>query len=286
MKIREVKYQIISDLQYKYPIGLLCQIAGVSRGSYYKYLNRPAKIYDDIKDKILRIYEKSKKRFGYRLIKSKLKEEYGLIVNHKKILRLMRELGIKSITRKRKKSTIGEVLGVKENLLNRNFTASRPGEKYVTDITYIPTKATMTYLCVVIDLYDNSVVSSFVSDKQDKWLSINAIKQLSNKRNLRGSIIHSDQGVHYRSIKYIELLEKLGVKQSMSRKGNCWDNAKAENFFSHYKCEEIYLYDRMLEDYNEVYGITEEYINYYNVYRPQERLGGLPPLRYRDENAA
>lgn len=286
MKIREVKYQIISDLQYKYPIGLLCQIAGVSRGSYYKYLNRPAKIYDDIKDKILRIYEKSKKRFGYRLIKSKLKEEYGLIVNHKKILRLMRELGIKSITRKRKKSTIGEVLGVKENLLNRNFTASRPGEKYVTDITYIPTKATMTYLCVVIDLYDNSVVSSFVSDKQDKWLSINAIKQLSNKRNLRGSIIHSDQGVHYRSIKYIELLEKLGVKQSMSRKGNCWDNAKAENFFSHYKCEEIYLYDRMLEDYNEVYGITEEYINYYNDYRPQERLGGLPPLRYRDENAA
>ena len=198
----------------------------------------------------------------------------------------MRELGIRSITRKRKKSTIGEVSGVKENLLNRNFIASRPGEKYVTDITYIQTKTAMTYLCVVIDLYDNSVVSSIVSDKQDKWLSINTIKQLSNKRNLRGSIIHSDQGVHYRSIKYIELLEKLGVKQSMSRKGNCWDNAKAENFFSHYKCEEIYLYDRILEDCNEVHDITNEYISYYNDYRPQKKLGGLPPAKFTGKQAA
>lgn len=286
IKIKEFKYQIISKLQYKYPIGLLCELAGVSRTSYYKYINKPAKNTDELEEKILKIYEKSKKRFGYRSITDKLKEEYNLVVNHKKVLRIMRELGIKSIVRRKKEKPVDGPLGIKENLLQRNFTASKRGEKYVTDITYIPTKSKMMYMCVIIDLFDGAVVSKVISDKQDKWLTINTVRKLNKKVNLRGAIIHSDQGTQYRSIKYIELLEDLGVKQSMSRKGNCWDNAKAENFFSHFKCEELYLYDRYLIDYNEVLDIANDYINYYNTYRPQKRLGGLPPAKYIGQKVA
>ena len=198
----------------------------------------------------------------------------------------MRELGIKSITRRKKKKVSDGALGVKDNLLNRNFTAKKKGVKYVTDITYIPTRSKMTYLCVIMDLYDGEIVSRVVSDKQNKKIVIHAVKKLAKKANLSGAIIHSDQGAQYRSIEYIELLEKLGVKQSMSRKGNCWDNAKAENFFSHFKCEEIYLYDRQIVDLNEVKSIVNNYLSYYNSYRPQKRLGGLPPIKYTERQAA
>lgn len=286
LKIREIKYKIIEKLQYKYPIGLLCQIAGISRDSYYKYKNRPSKITDNLEEKILRIYEKSGKRFGYRPIKSKLKEEYNLIVNHKKVLRIMRKLGIQSIVRRKKKKMIEDVQGVKENILNRDFTADKRGQKYVTDITYIPTQSSMQYMCIIMDLYDSKIVSRVISEKQDKWITINAIKQLVKKVDLKGALIHSDQGVQYRSIKYIELLEKLEVTQSMSRKGNCWDNAKAENFFSHFKCEELYLHERHLSGYNEVFDIANNYIEYYNTYRPQKRLGGLPPVKYVSRKVA
>jgi len=273
-------------LQYKYPVELLCEIAGVSRDSYYKYLKRPAKITDELEKKIIQIYEESGKRFGYRSIKDKLKEKYNLVVNHKKVLRIMRELGIKSIVRRKKKKSSDGALGVKDNLLKRDFTAKRKGLKYVTDITYIPTRSKMTYLCVIMDLYDGQIVSKVVSDKQNKGLVIDAVKKLAKKVDLNGAIIHSDQGTQYRSIKYIELLEELGVKQSMSRRGNCWDNAKAENFFSHFKCEEVYLYDRQLDDLNEVKKIVNKYLTYYNNYRPQRRLGGLPPIKYTEQKVA
>lgn len=285
-KIREIKYKIISHLQYKYPLELLCEIAGVSRDSYYKYLKRPAKITDELEKKIIQIYEESGKRFGYRSIKDKLKEKYNLVVNHKKVLRIMRELGIKSIVRRKKKRVSDGALGVKDNLLKRDFTAKKKGVKYVTDITYIPTRSKMTYLCVIMDLYDGQIVSKVVSDKQNKGLVIDAVKKLAKKVDLNGSIIHSDQGTQYRSIKYMELLEELGVKQSMSRRGNCWDNAKAENFFSHFKCEEVYLYDRQIDDLNEVKKIVAKYLTYYNNYRPQRRLGGLPPIKYTEQKAA
>lgn len=247
---------------------------------YYKYRNKPATVSSDLEEKIIKIYEKSGKRFGYRSIKEKLKEEYNLIVNHKKVLRIMQELGLKSITRRKKKNKVETLIDAKDNILKRDFSAKKKGEKYVTDITYIPTKSTMTYLCVIMDLYDGEIVSEVISDKQDKWITINAVEKLARKVDLKGSIIHSDQGIQYRSIKYIELLEKFGVRQSMSRKGNCWDNAKAENFFSNLKCEELYLYERALSDINEVNYLVAKYLSYYHTYRPQKRLGGLPPLKY------
>jgi transposase InsO family protein len=192
----------------------------------------------------------------------------------------MQKHDIRSIIRKKDKKPKEQAI-IKENLLNRDFKADRPGVKFATDITYIPTRRKMTYLCTVIDLFNNEPVAWKVSDCQDKSLSIDTIKQLSGKYDLNGSIIHSDQGVHYTNKQYVELLKELKVKQSMSRKGNCWDNAKMESFFSHYKCESIHLMGGKLIDTRDVEEITNEYIDYYTNMRPQSKLGGMPPSLYR-----
>jgi len=144
-----LKYQAIMHIELDHPVWLLCEIAGVSRASYYKYKKRPAKKDTELEEKIIEIYNKSNKRAGYRTVTFLLKNKYNLKVNHKKVYRIMKENNLSSIVRKkfRKPKTQAEI---KENLLNRDFTASRPGEKFVTDITYIPTPRTMTYLCTII----------------------------------------------------------------------------------------------------------------------------------------
>jgi putative transposase len=269
------------DIETEHPVWLLCEIAGIKRSTYYRYKNKPVKKETELEKKIIDIYNKSNKRAGYRSITLLLKNIYNLKVNHKKVYRIMKENHIGSIVRKKFRKPKEQAI-VRENLLNRDFKSSRPGEKFVTDITYIPTQRTMTYLCTVIDLFNNEPVAWKVSDSQDKSLTIETIKKLSQKFDLTDSIIHSDQGVHYTNHAYVELLNKLKVKQSMSRKGNCWDNAKAESFFSHYKCETIYLMGKKIKDQNDVSELTEEYMDYYINYRPQKNLGGVPPRLYKE----
>jgi transposase InsO family protein len=269
------------SLELKYPVWLLCEIAGISRSSYYKYKKKPLNKNTEIEKHIIDIYNKSNKRAGYRTIKFILKNRYNLVVNHKKILRIMQENGIQSIIRKKKYKKPEKAI-IKENILNRDFKSMKPYEKFVTDITYIPTRHKMIYLCTIIDLFNNEPIVYKISDSQDKSLSIDTIKKLSSKHNLKDSIIHSDQGIHYTNKDYTGLLKDLGIKQSMSRKGNCWDNAKAESFFSHYKCEAIYLMTKKMEDINDVVQITEEYMDYYINDRPQKSLGGLSPSAYKN----
>jgi len=269
-------------LELEYPIWLLCEIAGVSRASYYKYKKKPLNKNVEIDEIIIDIYNKSNKTAGYRTIKYILKNEYNLTVNHKKIQRIMHENDIQSIIRKKKYKRI-ETVTIKENILNRDFEALEPGKKFVTDITYIPTQHKMVYLCTVIDLFNNEPVVWNISDSQDKNLSLDAIKELSKKYNLNGSIIHSDQGVHYTNNEYINLLRELGAIQSMSRKGNCWDNAKAESFFSHYKSETIYIMKKKIKNIDDVIQITEQYMDYYTNRRPQKSLGGMPPSDYKQK---
>ena len=262
-----------------FPIWLLCWIAGISTSSYYRYKKRPLNASSETEDKILDIYIKSGKRAGYRAIRDTLSYKYNLTVNHKKVYRIMRENGISSIVRKKKRMPKEKVI-LRENILNRSFQAKAPGEKFVTDITYIPTTRTMAYLCTVIDLYNNEPVVWNISTTQDKNLSLETIKTLAKKYNLENSIIHSDQGVHYTNNAYVELLKKLKARQSMSRKGNCWDNAKAESFFAHLKSETIHLMKKRIKDLNEVERMIEQYMDYYINDRPQKALGGLSPRAY------
>lgn len=274
-----MKYKAILELELEYPVWLLCEIAGVSRSAFYKYKQKLIKEPDEIESLVIDIFNKSNRRAGYRTIKFILKSKYNLIVNHKKIQRIMRKNGLYSIVRKKHRKP-QEQLTVMDNLLERDFTSTEPGKKFVTDITYIPTPRKMVYLCTVIDLYNKEPVAWNISDTQDRYLSIDTIKQLATKIDLEGSTIHSDQGVHYTNKDYVALLKELKVNQSMSRKGNCWDNAPAESFFSHYKCETIYLMKNQIKDFNDVQQITEEYMNYYTNDRPQKSLGGLSPKAY------
>ena len=267
-------------LELKYSVVLLCKVAGLSTSSYYDYKKKPLSKNEEIDELILAIYNKSNKRAGYRMIKYILRNEYKLIVNHKKVYRIMKKLGIRSIIRKKRKIS-KEKAYVKEDLLKRDFTALEPGKKYVTDITYIPTSRKMVYLCTIIDLFNNEPVSWTVSDQQDKALSLDTLAKLVKKTNLKGSIIHSDRGVHYTCKKYVSTLKELEVQQSMSRKGNCWDNACAESFFSHFKAETLRIMKKKIRSVNDVIQMTEEYMDYYIHYRPQKKLGGLPPSMFK-----
>jgi putative transposase len=268
------------QLETKYPVGVLCEIAGVSRSAFYNFKHKKPCSAAEIDDIIINLYNKSNQRAGYRAIKMRLKTVCGLTVNHKKVQRIMAKYSLKSVVRTKYKKTKEEI-SIKPNILNRDFSAAKPNRKYATDITYIPTQNKMMYLSTIIDLYDNYPVAWNLSDNQDKSLSIDTIKILANKVDLSGAIIHSDQGIHYTNNDYVAYLKNLGVTQSMSRKGNCWDNACAESFFSQYKCECIYLYKNRIKTPFDVIEITEEYFDYYINDRPQKRLDGLTPGEYR-----
>lgn len=226
------------------------------------------------------IFKKSGKRFGYRRVTSVLRNQYNLKINHKKVQRIMLEKGLKSIVRPKYKVKNEERIAF-PNILNRDFSVSMPNKKFATDITYIPTRTKMMYLSAVVDLYDNYPVVWKLSDSQDKFLSVDTIKKLSSKVDLNGCTIHSDQGIHYTNKEYVSLLKKHNVTQSMSRKGNCWDNACAESFFSQYKCECIYLYKNRIKSPKDVEELTKEFFDYYINFRPQARLDGLTPAQYR-----
>jgi len=280
LKMQEIRYEAIMELESQFSITLLTKVAGVTRSGYHKYKKREKKS-SVIEELVLDIYRKSGKRMGYRSIKDVLKIKYNLVVNHKKVLSIMQKLGIQSIVRK-KRNFKHKNKGIKENILNRDFQSDVPYKKFVTDITYVPTRREMVYICTIIDLYNREPVVWNISTKQDKSLSIDAIKALSKKCDLRESLIHSDQGVHYTNNDYTALLETLSVTQSMSRKGNCWDNACAESFFGHFKCESLYLRKKnSIQNLQDVIEMTEEYMDYYVNERPQKKLGNLPPSLYK-----
>ena len=239
--------------------------------------------YTEIEILIEDIYRKSGKRFGYRQVTRVLREQYELKVNHKKVQRIMQKHNLMSIVRPKFRAAKEEQHISLPNILNRDFKANEPNKKFVTDITYIPTRTKMMYLSVVLDLFDNMPVAWKLSDCQDKSLSIDTIKKLSSKVKLNGCTIHSDQGIHYSNKMYVELLQKYQVTQSMSRKGNCWDNACAESFFSQYKCECIYLYKNRIKSPEDVKELTEDFFDYYINFRPQTRLNGLTPAQYRSK---
>jgi putative transposase len=143
----------------------------------------------------------------------------------------------------------------------------------------------MAYLSVILDLYNGEVVAYKTSLSQDASLSIDVIRDLIDKRTVKDALIHSDQGIHYTNKKYHELLKGNGIIQSMSRKGNCWDNAMVENFFSHFKVECVRIRKRAFRSFLDVAEAVEEYIQYYNNERPQKKLNGFSPVKYRQLNS-
>ncbi|WP_378957253.1 IS3 family transposase [Pelosinus sp. sgz500959] len=279
-------YKSILELTVKYTITLLCKIAHVSRSGYYRWLAQKPKQVDSLKDLIAFEQAKVRQILGYRQMKIKLYQNYGLIISANKVLKIMRENQLLACIR-RKKIKLNRQLAkenlVAANVLSRNFTSTRPGEKYATDITYIPIPNSMVYVSVILDLFNREVVAYKISQNLDATLATDLVRSLSEKRAVAGALLHSDQGIHYTNKSYQELLNEKGIIVSMSRKGNCWDNAIAENFFSHFKCECVRVRKKSFRSFLDVFEATEEYIAYYNHERTQKRLRDLSPITFRQQ---
>lgn len=215
--------------------------------------------------------------FGYPRMSVALRKA-GYVVNHKRVYRLMKELHIRSVIRKKRRYFGKTASVIHPNRLNRQFQTEHPNRFYATDITYLPIHNRFYYLSAVQDLFNNQIVAWKVSARNDLKLVMDTVEELQTKRDLQGALLHSDQGFQYTSRQYNQQLEKLGVTGSHSRKGNCLDNACIESFFSHLKTETLYFSQCKTEQ--ELLQAVQDYIWFYNHERFQKRLNQCSPVEY------
>ena len=264
-----IKYRVIFRHKDKYAIKEMCEFFEVSRSGYYDFVGRMDKPDGDevVADLIRECQQKTKNTYGYRRVKIWLLRETGLIINHKAVLRVMNKYNLLSeIRRRRAWVKFGEHLHKYENVLNRDFKAKKPNEKWATDISYIATKQGTLYLSMIRDLYDNFVVAYHTGTEQTINLVTETVKK-AKREVANGLILHSDQGFAYTSHPYNVLIKEYSILPSMSRAGNPLDNAMAENFFSIIKTE--CLKPHKPSTFEEAREIIDEYILFYNYERIQ-----------------
>lgn len=234
-------------------------------------------------EKIRECQEESHRTYGYRRVQIWL-ERQGVYRNPKTVLRVMQKYNLLSVVRRKKFHYWSQHLHRYPNLLNREFTAERPNQKWVTDISYIKTSQGFLYLSIIRDLYDNSIVAYKMDKEQSIKLVLDTIKAAKKKEKVTAELqLHSDQGFQYTSQAYFNLTQSYGITASMSRRGNPYDNALAENFFSILKTECIHRVK--LSGYKEAKFLIAEYINFYNNYRIQTKTK-LTPLEKRNQFVA
>ena len=270
------------ELRQQHSLAGLLQAAGLSRSTFYyqQKVLQLADNYADVKERIGVIYAQHKGRYGYRRITAMLRLG-GSSINHKTVQRLMHLLHLKSCVRTKKyRAYKGEIGHLAPNLLARNFDAARPNEKWVTDVTEFSVGGAKLYLSPIMDLFNGEIVSYEIARRPlfnmvAKMLT-SAFQRLgpSNK-----PILHSDQGWQYRMEKYRRHLELRSITQSMSRRGNCLDNAAMESFFGTLKSEYFHLNN--FTGLDELKAGLDDYIRYYNVDRIKLKLGYLSPIDFR-----
>ncbi|MBD8028714.1 IS3 family transposase [Ureibacillus sp. Re31] len=278
---KEDKVKVIYELRHKYSVKALVEFAGIKRSTYYdsvKKMNRPDPDAE-LKVEIQAIYNEHEGRYGYRRIRDELANR-GKKVNHKKVQRIMKALGLKCLVRMKKyKSYKGTVGKIAPNILDRNFKADAPNEKWVTDITEFKLFGEKLYLSPVLDLFNGEIITYTIGSRPTYSLVsemiAKALERLPEEHKL---LMHSDQGWHYQMKKYRHALESRGVVQSMSRKGNCYDNSVMENFFGIMKSEFLYLKEFQSVEHFKLE--LENYINYYNTKRMKAKLK-MSPVQYR-----
>ncbi len=270
------------ELRHRYDLAILLSCLHMARSNFYYYAKQAdrADKYFEIKTLIQSIYHKHKGRLGYRRI-TLLLQQQGQIINHKTVLRLMRILKLKSVIRVKKyKSYKGEQGKIAPNILNRSFKAEKPNQKWATDVTEFNVLGKKLYLSPVIDLYNQEIIAYELSESPNFKSVMSMLDKACKTTNTTKSLLlHSDQGWQYQMKQYQQTLKANGIIQSMSRKGNCLDNAIIENFFGILKSELFYL-----NRYTSVVQLKEEikdYINYYNNDRIKLNLNGMSPIQYR-----
>ena len=275
----KVKYAVIYRHRSEYPISVMCQFLKVSRSGYYDFVKRLGQPEHDaiLVGKIQECQNKTDRTYGYRRVWKWLQDR-NIKRNPKTVLRIMKKYGLLSeIRRRRKWVNLGQQVHKYKNLLNRQFRADRANSKWVTDISYIQTKEGVLYLSMIRDLYDNSIVAYKTATQQTVNLVLDTIRLAMKKVKKRVAAelqLHSDQGFQYTSQAYFKLTQSYGITPSMSSKGNPYDNAMAENFFSILKTECIYRHKpRTFREANE---LIDTYIHFYNHERIQNKTGVAP----------
>jgi len=267
----------------------MCKVIKVDKSSYYHWIKAGSivrKVDIHLNELIVAIFRQGRNNYGTRRIQDKLLELYGFFVSRKRISSIMKDLNLKVKMKRRFKNTTdsNHNLPIAPNILNRDFYASNPDQKYVGDITYIPTGEGWLYLATVIDLYSRKVVGWSMDDTMKVSLVNDALKMAIAHRNPpKGLLWHTDRGSQYASYSHKDLLQKYEINQSMSRKGNCWDNAVAESFFKTLKNDlvyQTYFYTKR-QAKQEIF----EYIEfYYNRIRSHSYLGNLSPAKFEEIN--
>ena len=244
-------------------------------------MNRQDK-YEDAKAEILAIYHENKGRYGYRRITMELHNR-RLLINHKTVQRLMKEIGLVCRVRMKKyRSYKGEVGKIAPNLLKRDFSTTAPNQKWVTDVTEFSLFGEKLYLSPILDLHSSDLVSYVISDRPVLSMVMNMLDDAARQLPLGAApILHSDQGWQYQHKQYQKKLSEYGIVQSMSRKGNCLDNAVMENFFGLLKSELLYLQEFISMEHFKQELI--DYLDYYNNRRIKLKLKGLPPAIHRQQ---
>lgn len=264
----------------------LLQLAQMPRSTYYYYrkLGKCPDKYARIKQEMQAIYHEHQGRYGYRRMTLELRHR-GYLINHKTVQRLMKALGLTCMVRiKKYRSYKGTVGAIAPNLIQRDFNAEKPNQKWTTDITEFSLFGSKLYLSPILDMYNSEIISYTISNrpvlKQVMDMLDKAFEKVPDPGNL---IFHSDQGWQYQHKAYQKRLKEKGIRQSMSRKGNCLDNAIMENFFGLLKSELLYL--RTFTSIDEFRAELENYIEYYNNTRIKEKLKGLSPVQYRIQSS-
>jgi putative transposase len=268
----------------------MCRVLGVSKGGFYNWLKRPpsAREQEDgkIAERIVNIYHQHKGRYGSPRIHQQLQDE-GIRVGRKRVIRLMKQeqLAAHHTTHARVTTHADPAAIPAENVLDRAFEAERPNEKWAADVTYIATGAGWMYLAAVIDLYSRRIVGWAMGAQQDETLVEQALHMaLTHRKPPAGLLHHSDRGCQYTSHAYQAFLEDHGIRVSMSRKGNCWENAVMERFFGTLKRECIARV--RFSTHEEARTAIFEYVEvYYNRVRKHSTLGYLSPVQFELQNS-
>ena len=295
METEKNKFEIIRDVVTKennlLNISMLCEIAGVSRSGYYRWVNAAKhREAQELKDRAdFEIILKAYKHRGYNkgakgIYMNLIHQEEPIVMNLKKIRRLMKKYNlicpIRAANPYRRMAKALKTSNVADNIVNREFTKYGPRMILLTDITYIPYNGVFCYLSTILDAFTKQILAYVLSETLEVDFVLETVNQLIEKHGIKltaETIIHSDQGCHYTSCSFIQLLKDKNLRQSMSRKGNCWDNAPQESFFGHMK-DEIDL--SKCKEFSEVKAIIDDWMDYYNNERYQWQLAKLSPNEY------
>ncbi|OON99390.1 MAG: transposase [Epulopiscium sp. Nele67-Bin004] len=267
---------------------MLLKISGLPRSTYYEIRNRQDKDVKnaDLIKQIKEIVSQNNNLYGYRRVALELRNK-GFIVNHKKVLRLMKKEGILArIRRKRKYSSYrGEIGKIADNHIKRHFEATKPNQKWFTDVTEFHLRGEKLYLSPILDAHGRYIVSYNISTSPNLEQIKDMLKKAISKGiDYKGLILHSDQGWQYQHNTYQKTLKEYGMIQSMSRKGNSVDNGLMEGFFGILKCEMFYGKEKDYKSIQDLIKAIDDYMYYYNHQRIKVKLNGLTPIQFRNQS--